>query len=179
MSLTITEALAEIKTIDKRIEKKREYITQYIARQEGAKDPLEKDGGSVEVIRRETQAINDLYNRLINLRTGIQRTNNATEVTIGTNTMTISEWLVWRREIAPPTRTYLHKLRQSFHTLRDQTRRQGVQLVSPGNTGEKPTDVIVNIDEATLAKEIEAMEETLGALDGQLSLKNATVQIVE
>ena len=38
MALTITEALAEIKTIQARLTKKREFITRYIARQDGQKE---------------------------------------------------------------------------------------------------------------------------------------------
>ncbi len=41
------------------------------------------------------------------------------------------------------------------------------------------TDLLVNIDETALAREIEQFEDTFGQLDGQLSLKNATVTIVE
>lgn len=48
MALTITEALAEIKTVGKRVEKKREFIKAFLARQDGVKDPLEKDGGSFQ-----------------------------------------------------------------------------------------------------------------------------------
>jgi hypothetical protein len=36
---------------------------------------------------------------------------------------------------------------------------------------------VININEQELAKEIELLEDTLGQLDGQLSLKNATVPI--
>lgn len=41
----------------------------------------------------------------------------------------------------------------------------------------KPTDIVVNVDEQQLAKDIERLEETLGTLDGVLSLKNATVML--
>jgi len=39
----------------------------------------------------------------------------------------------------------------------------------------KPNDVVVNIDERALGSELESIEDILGQLDGQLSLKNATV----
>ena len=60
--LTITEALAEIKTIEKRIDKKRQSLQPYIARMDGVKDPLEKSGGSAAFIKAERQAIGDLQN---------------------------------------------------------------------------------------------------------------------
>lgn len=80
--ITITEALAEIKTIGKRIEKKREFIGGFLARQDGVRDPLEKDGGSAKAIAGERQSVNDLEDRIVALRRGIQRANDETSVTI-------------------------------------------------------------------------------------------------
>lgn len=179
--ITITEALAEIKTIGKRIEKKREFVQGYLYRQEGLKDPLEKDGGSLEVIKRERQAINDLSMRVIKLRRGIQHANNTVELGIGTNIMTISDWLTWRRDVMPSETRFLTALRARLSTMRDQAKRAGANVlqgaVAIAASDLKATDVIVNIDEGELAKDIEEMEEIVGALDGQLSLKNATVLI--
>lgn len=90
MPITITEALAEIKTIIKRVEKKREFITAYLSRQEGVKDPLEKQGGSFENIRKEQQAILDLEDRIVSLRRGIQIANELTIVNISGKSRSIS-----------------------------------------------------------------------------------------
>lgn len=179
--LTITEALAEIKTIGKRVEKKKEFIVRYIGRQEGIKDPLEKDGGSVEALRRERQGIDDLMTRLIVLRRGIQRANDETSVTINTVTRTISEWLTWRRDVAPLQKAFLATLTQRMNEIHRQTKQAGHAVLSAVATtaDAKPTDVIINIDEAALGKEAEDLEDTLGQLDGLLSLKNATVFIEE
>lgn len=178
-ALTITETLAEIKTVGKRIEKKREFVGGYLARQEGVKDPLEKDGGSGAVIERERQAIADLEQRLIDLRRGIQMANDATPVTINGTTRYISEWLTWRRDIAPNQRTWLAAVRTALNNMRDKAKRDGHAVVSASvTTAEvKPTDLVVNIDEYALGKEIETIEDTLGQLDGQLSLKNATIMV--
>src|ERR1035438_7251391 len=70
--LTITEALQEIKTIGKRLDKKRAAAAQYLARDARARDPLEKDGGSAKFISEERQAIADLETRVISIRTHIQ-----------------------------------------------------------------------------------------------------------
>lgn len=182
MPLTITEALAEIKTIGKRVEKKREYIRGFLFRQEGLKDPLEKDGGSIEVIRREMQSVEDLCKRIVTLRRGIARANDTTQVTVNEMTMSISDWLTWRRDVAPFHQQFLAQLRSQLGSLRTQATRGGHQVigaVASVSSDAKPTDYVVNIDEAQLAKSIEGMEEALGALDGQLSLKNATVMIEE
>lgn len=178
MGITITEALAEIKTISKRLEKKREASFAFVARQEGIRDPLEKDGGSEAYIARERQGIKDLNTRLITLRRGIQRANDTTTISIGSTERTISEWLTWRRECSAGEQAYLTKLRHTISGVRDSAKRGG-SLAGPPGTVEKPTDWIININEQQLAKEIEHLEEVLGTLDGQLSLKNATTAIEE
>src|SRR5438105_988378 len=109
--ITITEALAELKTIDKRIEKKREFVLGYLLRQEMFKDPLEKDGGSVSAIRREMQAIHDLEERKISIRRAIQQANERNTVTVAKQTRAIADWLVWRREVAPIQQQFLANIR--------------------------------------------------------------------
>jgi hypothetical protein len=177
MPLTITEALAEIKTIDKRLASKREFIGGLLWRQEALKDPLEKDGGSAEAIRRERQAITDLQTRVIALRRAIDVANDRTEVTIVGTARTIADWLVWRRDVVPGHKAHLASMRQALAGMRDQARRQNANVVTAGEA-QRGSDVIVNISERDLAAEIEGLEDVLGQLDGQLSLKNATVILV-
>lgn len=177
LKMTITEALAEIKTIVKRIASKREFINQYIVRYDNVKDPLAKDGGSAEAISREMQAIHDLEGRIVELRLGIQSANENTKITIEGDERSIADWLVWRREVAPAYDKFLHHLRFTLTQVRDQARRQGNSLFGPGTQPEKPNDLVVNIDEQELAKSLEKHTNILGQLDGQLSLKNATVLI--
>ena len=45
--MTCTELLAELKTIEKRIQTKRQFINEFAMRSGAFKDPLEKQGGSV------------------------------------------------------------------------------------------------------------------------------------
>lgn len=177
--ITITEALAEIKTVGKRIEKKREFINGYLARQDGIRDPLERDGGSAKVIASERQAIGDLETRIISLRRGIQRANDETAVTINGTPRSISEWLTWRRDIAPGQKAWLASVRNGLNGVRENAKRQGAAIISASaNVGDaKPTDIVVSVDEREIATSAEALEDMLGQLDGQLSLKNATVTI--
>jgi len=173
---TITEALAELKTLDKRISSKRESIKGFLTRREGLKDPLEKDGGSMEFIKRERQALGDLNARRINIRTAIQRVNHTIPIEICGVTKTLAEWLTWRKEVAPDEQRFLSQVRQAVLVERTNVTRQGGSVVEAGKDG-KLTDLVVNVDEAQLAKEHEQIEEILGTLDGVLSLKNATVTI--
>src|SRR5690348_15022934 len=177
MGITITEALAEIKTVQKRIEKKREFISQFIARQDGLKDPLEKDGGSFASIARERQSIHDLEDRIVALRRGIQVANEETMVTLNGTSRSVADWLVWRRDVAPGYQKFLNDLRGRLNAIRDRARQQGSNMVMASTPTEKPTDFVVNLNEQELAAEIETLEDTLGQLDGQLSLKNATIQL--
>mgnify|MGYP001607365444 CR=1 FL=1 len=177
-SLTITEGLAELKTIQKRIQKKVEYIGAYLMRHDAMRDPLERDGGSVEVIRRERQAMNDLEKRHVAIRLAIQQANHKTPVTVEGETKLLAEWLTWRKEVAPGQQGFLKSIRQTIDQTRQKALQKGAVVLQAGGTDARPQDVIVHVDEATIAKEIERLEMVLGGLDGQLSLKNATVLIV-
>lgn len=177
MGITITEALAEIKTIQKRLASKREFIKANLVRHEGLKDPLERDGGSFQLISRERQAIGDLENRIVTLRRGIQTANEESVVTINGTSRSVADWLVWRRDVAPGLKEFLAMMQGRLNSVREEARRQGSSVVSNSSEAQKPTDLIVNINEQGLAKEREMLEDTLGQLDGQLSLKNATIQL--
>ena len=77
--------------------------------------------------------------------------------------------------MAPKRQTFLRALSNSLNSIRQKAMQQGVQVVKDdqGFTA----DYIVNINEKALSDEMEAIETMLGMLDGQLSLKNATVTI--
>lgn len=177
MQITITEALAELKTIQKRVEKKQQFVLTYLTRQEGLKDPFEKNGGSVELLRRELQSIDDLRTRHLRIRTAIQHKNHAVTLAISNTTFTIAEWLTWRKELAPSEQSFVSALQRQLAQVRVEAQRKGAVVVGDGGNASKPSDVLVNIDEQTLAKRDEDVTETLGVLDGKLSLLNATTQI--
>lgn len=172
--ITITEALAEIKTIGKRIQKKREFVQQYLVRQEIVRDPLENQGGSRQAIAQELQGIKDLEERLIALRRGIASVNASATLTIGNTTRPIQDWLTWRREVAPNRKASVAQLRSSLNSFRQQSAAKGMTVRTEPTNDPNDKDVIVNVDERALAQEAESIEEVLGTLDGLLSLKNAT-----
>lgn len=177
MSMTITEALAEIKTIRKRLEKKHQSIHSYLAREAKMRDPLEKDGGSVAFVARERQAADDLQKRLVAIRVAIIQANMVTKLTLHGREMTLMEWLTWRREVAPSAGGLLTNLANVIQQFRVQAQRttRAVSDVTAATPGEN--DILVNINEAALRAEIEEHEQILGELDGKLSLLNATVTI--
>jgi len=170
--ITITEALAEIKTVGKRIASKKEFVNKYLVRVETMKDPLEKDGGSSVVLSQELQAIADLEQRIVNLRRGIQQANDETKLNVEGIDRSITDWLTWRREVSEGHRLFLRNLRVNLENMRSAQRSQRFNSQT-----EKPLDIIVNVDEKKLADEAEKLDNILGQLDGQLSLKNATVMV--
>lgn len=173
--MTITEALAELKTIEKRITAKREFVRNYMFRLDNLKDPFEKDGGSVKHVHAEMQAIADLEARAVTVRRAIQSANDSTVLSLSGTEMSIADWLVWRREVAPSRERFLRDIAQKLNTARDTVRRQ--QTYTVGSVEQPKVDIIVNVDESRLNKELESLQEALGNLDGQLSLKNATVMV--
>jgi hypothetical protein len=175
MKKTITEALAELKTIGKRIEKKREFIASYLGRQEKFRDPHEKDGGSAAMITRERQAVRDLEERSIQIRNAIQLANRENTIAVEGRERSIQDWLCWRRDVAPGQQQFLKAVQRQVLNLRQQAQAKGY-AVNPTDDA-KPDDVIINVNEAEMAGEIEQMETVLGTLDGLLSLKNATITI--
>jgi hypothetical protein len=174
---TITEALAELKTIGKRIQKKREFIVQHIGRFEMNKDPLEKDGGSVAGVQREIQAATDLHERMVSIRRAIQQANTDNQITVEGETRSIADWLVWRREVAPEIKAFQSALRNGIGNIRSEAKKRDSRVVESSADARDAKDVIIHISESKLAEDIEHLELVLGTLDGQLSLKNATIVI--
>lgn len=174
--MTITEALAEIKTIGKRVGKKESFILEHIVGQSGLEDPLGTDGGSRMVIARERQAITDLHERVIRIRGAIHEANHSTEITVCDQNRTIADWLVWRREVATHAQSIMNSMHSKIHAARKQWQQQGGNVAGESATPNR-FDLTILIDEAELAREREGIEEVLGSLDGLLSLKNATTMI--
>ena len=175
--LTMTEALAELKTIDKKIQKKCEFIHTYLLRFEQMKDPLLQEGGSVTAIEREFQGIKDLEDRKVLIRRRIAETNLETMVTVNNVSRSIADWLVWRRDVSKAHADFLKMLHMKVEQARQEAAKRGSSLVSVDIANAKTNDIVVNLNEKKLAAQREELEEILGNLDGQLSLKNAVTTI--
>lgn len=172
--MTITEALAKIKTINARLEKKRAFVESYVWRQEPLKDPIKDEGGSPVAIQKERQAITDLNELTIAIRRAIQDANSKETITIGKVTRSIADWLIWRRDVLKSTKNLLNSLRVRIEQARQMAMKTGGSVVEKEGT---PKDIVVNINEKELMNDLEYLEEVEGTLDGLLSLKNATVTI--
>jgi hypothetical protein len=168
-TVTITEALQEVKTILARIEKKQDFVMQNLVRKAELKDPLEKDGGQEKAVTQELQAIGDLQNRLVAIRRAIRLANESTLITVNGKERSIADWLVWKREVAPLITSFDNKMSVRIAAVRSNTRQDDWRSMSSNPTQPKESDIVVNIPEKAFASDIEALQETLGALDGLLS----------
>ena len=176
--MTITEALAEIKTINARILKRLETAVPYLLRDSRIRDPLEKDGGSASFIASEMQAVADLRTRAILLRTSIQKINLEKAISVNGDTRTVSEWLTWRREHSATQKSFVENLIRSIGNAREKFRKEGgVTALQNRPSGVPEGELVVNLDERWILSEQDRLEKSLGDLDGQLSLFNARTEI--
>lgn len=167
--MTVTEALARIKLIDSKVESKQKFVRQYAARPEVTVDPLESEGGSRSRVQAELQAISDLLDQRLRIRTEIARVNAECLLDIQDVPMTVAEWLVWRREIYQRERQIPAQLLVQLKNYRQQV--QGWTKENP----EADVRLVLNVDEDELHRRIEKLDEIYNELDGRLTLHNSTV----
>jgi len=175
-TLTIAEALAEIETIGRRIDRKQQLVSAYLLREQQYRDPVRLEGGTAPVLARELETIRALHERKIVLRRLIQNAYERALISFGDQTRSLADWLAWRREVSTRQAGFLKAVtRRISYARRLATRRylRRTRRVA----GDKPADVIVHLNEQDLARQSETLEELLGYLKGQLDLKNATLTI--
>ena len=178
MRMTITEALARIKLSLAKIKAKREALLPYLTRLEHIPDPFAGEGGSTRHIEKELQAISDLEILVARLRMGISTANLATTLTLGEVTKPITEWLVWKRELAEGS---IEALSQTLRSVEDDRRRYEarplvlkVEMKEAGGETQTLARFLINVNVPLLQRKREQEQTLLGELDGQLSLLNAT-----
>lgn len=174
--ITITEALSEINLIKKKIEHKKTSMQNLFVTASHAKDPYAEEGGSAAFLKKEFQALTDLRTRFVKLRAAISVANMDTEVTINERTMSIHDWLTWKREIVKEEQTFTNAVVTSVNATLNQVQRSP-QCYDDAE-GKKHLVVFnTNIDLPSFVKRQENLTTMLENLDGQLSLKNATVMV--
>ena len=173
---TITEALAELKTLDSKIETTKNFILQYAIRQGSSIDPLADDGGSDKIIPQKIQSLNDLLARKVAIRTAINKKNLETEVSVGNKTKTVAEWIIWRREAKPQELRIYQDLQKSVLNIRQQCGQKGL-LLKDGEQPSKTNEVSCFISESKVNSQIESLNEIEATLDGKLSMINATTLV--
>jgi hypothetical protein len=175
-TITVAEALAQVATIRRRIGQKQQLVAAYLLREQQYRDPLRAEGGTPSVLAREWNSIRALHERTVLLRRLIQNAYERTTVSLGNRARSLADWLAWRREVTARQAGFLQALSTRISKARRQASRQA-RGQGDGPQGYRPADVIVHLNEQDLARERESLEEMLGALEGQVALKNATVTI--
>lgn len=168
-AMTVTEALAEIKTIGKRLDQKAQFIMSNTGRPSVVLDPLAKDGGAEKLIAESIQAHGDLVKRIEDIRVLIQVANQKNTITLEGITKSVAGWLAWRKECAPKARQLLQNMAGQIKSGHDQMRGKG--------TAEAPISFVTHFSEQEIARRLETIEKLLGTLDGKLSLFNATCTV--
>lgn len=173
--ITITEALAEVQLIKKKLEVNRSEVKQQLIKPEHVPDPYGQVGGMAARNLALVQSISDLEKRLVTIRSRIAAANISNTLTVSERTQSIHDWLTWKREVLPNEKTFLTTVIDSTRsTLKQAGERPSVWE----KDGEKQlvkfttmVDIPKFVEEAAKLSEIEER------LDGQLSLKNATIVI--
>jgi hypothetical protein len=160
-TLTLAEALAQFNLLHQCSERKQSLVKAHLLRAEALRDPFIPEGGVAALLAGELHSLQRLRERHVLLRRLIQQTYERVPLTIGDETRTLADWLVWKREVAPRRKFFLQRLLKRIEGARTKA----------------SVPVVVNLHEQELANEAEKLEQTLGQLQGLLQLKNATLTI--
>lgn len=174
--ITITEALSEVNLLKKKIEKKKETVLANLAKAKHMPDPFKDDGGSFIANKANLQSIQDLNHRLIRIRSGISSANLTNSITLGNESRTIADWLTWKREVSQSETKFLSDLTQRDRANREHWSKSP-QVYKDDTGATHLVEFESNIDYASVIKQAETLGDQLEKLDGQLSLKNATITI--
>lgn len=174
--ITITEALSEINLIKKKIEHKKKTVLGLVVKPQHIKDPYVNEGGTTGYLNREFQAISDLEKRLVSLRGAISIANCESQITVGEIKMSIHDWLTWKREVSKEQTSFVNAVVSTVKQHMDQAQKS--PQVWEDAEGKKNLVVFESmIDYPAFIKKQEMLAEIFENLDGQLSLKNATVTV--
>lgn len=176
MKITITEALSEVNLIKKKITSQQASVLGMLWRPKHIKDIFESEGGTEALIKRNTQSLTDLSKRLEKIRGAIAAANLDNEITIGETTKTIFDWLTWKREASESQLKFTKQVYDSTKGELDRLSRSP-QVYKDDEGKTHLLEVVPNIDLGEYLRKQEILTEVIEKLDGQLSLKNATILI--
>lgn len=174
--LTITEALAEVNLLKKKIADSEMSVRTMLLRAEHVPDPFKEHGGAEAIVKKTQQSVFDMRRRLVDIRHKISKANIDNQITINGKTMSIFDWLTWKREVYPGLES---SLKTQLNDLQAAAKRETDAPQSwKDNDGKIHLVVwLRNVDQKILQDEYNDLVETFGRLDGQLSLKNATINL--
>jgi hypothetical protein len=176
--MTITEALAEIKLINSKLEKKRARVLDNLIRVEQQEDPLKHEGGSVAYLGSEVQSIEALEENIIKIRGAIMSANLLHVAEVMGKTKAIYEWLVWKREVVGMMQSFYQAIYTKTKERLEHAKKNPQVMAKPdSNVNPELAKLAPNLNYMEFSKKYEEVCDILSKLDGVLSLKNATIVI--
>jgi hypothetical protein len=175
--MTITEALAEVKLIGKKVEKKRETVLTNLTRVKIVPDPFkDEEGGANGALTREIQSVESHLARLCRIRGAIAKANLNTQLTLNESQKSVSEWLAWKREVAEGQLKFLADIPNKTKAALDSfTKNPSVYKDPEGKVALH--EIVTNLDYPLYLKKYEQQQDLFEQLDGKLSLLNATTVV--
>lgn len=177
--MKLIEALKNLKTIEKRVDKNCEQIRQYAAYVSVEQPAFETEERQRQEVQSLVQANLDLEKEYIRLKKSIEHTNLTTKVTIGSKEYTISELITIKgatkgKQGAGRFRT------NTYNALHPQAALQRLQQVFSQRGGVDPTNpakVIPLYKEEEKNKQLREWDEFLSQIEGKLEVVNAETDL--
>ena len=177
--MKITEAMSEIKLFAKKIASQRDFVLRNLKREDRIRDPFEKDSTTQEaMVKAALQSISDNEKNIVAYRFAITKANMDKVVELEGMSMSVAEWLIWRREVLPLRKQLLGTLANQIANIG--VEQQAARRQFPGRDDEQvmPTNYIINVSDKWLILEIEKLDAIEQRLDGQLSMLKANVEVI-
>ena len=169
--MKIIEALKNLKTIQKRIEKNCAEITQYCAYVSTEIPAFETEDKQKLEVNARIQANMDLESEYLRLKRAIEQTNLAVKITIAGRTYTITELISIKRVLGRyHTATYAALNPQAAMNRLNDVYRKGVDAVNPAR-------VISLYKEEDKNKNLREWEDFMSQIDGKLEVLNAETEL--
>lgn len=170
--MKIIEALKELPILEKRIAKQYQQIRDYSSYGSHVGPTFATQEEQINQVKSLIQSNEDLVSRYLKLRRVLNKTNCAIEVTIGTETLSIIEWITMRKSAG----------KMMIDTYNSQS-----ILVATQHINTKPADIASGVsvgvvrcfDEKEKNASIAAMQAILEKIDASLEMVNATTDLVE
>jgi hypothetical protein len=169
--MKVIEALKNLKTIQKRMEKNCQEITQYCAYVSTETPAFETEDKQRGEVQSRIQANLDLEEEYLRLKRAIEATNLAVKVTIGTRTFTITELISIKRVLGKfHTATYSALNPNAVMQRLNEVFRKGID-------GTNPAKVIVLYKEEDKNRNLRDWEDFMSQIDGKLEVLNAETEL--
>lgn len=169
--MKIIEALKNLKTIQKRMEKNCAEITQYCAYVSTENPAFETEDKQKAEVQSLIQANMDLEVEYLRLKKAIEQTNLNVSVTIGSRTYTITELISIKRVVGR-----LHTMTYGALDPRAAVQRLN-EIYRKGVDAANPARVVALYKEEDKNRNLRDWQEFLDQIDGRLEVVNAETEL--